>query len=130
MAGIPLGTSVPNPTPQRTLHLVPSSRTRRNHGAFMLGGHLTCVYSARQASRCYGVSFEIGAGTLVVNGSMTAAQARQLARALASAADAVEQQHRPAEPQRFKACRWGHDADIACPDCEGRDKPRVEVQHG
>ncbi|MFT3818279.1 MAG: hypothetical protein QM750_11705 [Rubrivivax sp.] len=92
MAGYPLGASSPNPTPQRTLHLVPSTRTRRNHGAFMLGGHLACVYSTRQASRCYGVSFEIGAGTLVVNGSMTPAQARQLALALAGAADAVDQQ--------------------------------------
>jgi hypothetical protein len=57
----------------------------------MLGGHLACVYSARRASRCYGVSFEIGAGTLVVNGSMTAVQARGMARALSSAADAADQ---------------------------------------
>lgn len=73
------------------LYLVPSSRTRRNHGTFVLGGHLACVYSSRQASRCYGVSFEVGAGTLVVNGSMTPAQARSMARALNAAADAVEQ---------------------------------------
>jgi len=91
VAGTPLGASSPNLSPQHTLHLVPSTRTRRNHGAFMLGGHLACVYSSRQASRCYGVSFEIGAGTLVVNGSMTAAQARGMARALAAAADAADQ---------------------------------------
>ena len=144
MAGIPLGASSPNPSPQRTLHLVPtagllsvaerveamltrqrwqpddfdpeaqllrdaraaiaqaraggarvhalpSTRTRRNHGTFVLGGHLACVYSSRQASRCYGVNFEIGAGTLVVNGSMTPAQARSMARALNAAADAIDQ---------------------------------------
>lgn len=94
MAGTPLGASSPTSSPQRTLHLVPSTRTRRNHGTFLLGGHLASVYSSRQASRCYGVSFEIGAGTLVVNGSMTPAQARSMARALNAAADAVEQQGR------------------------------------
>jgi hypothetical protein len=113
MAGSPLGASSPNSSPQRTLHIVPSSRTRRNHGVFVLGGHLACIYSARRASRCYGVSFEIGAGTLVVNGSMTAAQARGMARALAAAADAVDGAVRPAKP-----CRWGHDAEVVCPDCE------------
>lgn len=90
MAGTPLGETSPNSSPQRTLHIAPSTRTRRNHGAFVLGGHLACVYSSRQASRCNGVSFEIGADTLTLAGAMTPAQARNLARALSAAADAAD----------------------------------------
>lgn len=90
MAGTSLGASAPNPSPQHALHLPSSTRTRRNHGAFVLGGHLACVYSTRTAQRCYGVSFELGAGTLTLNGAMTPVQARNLARALSAAADAAD----------------------------------------
>lgn len=97
MAGISLGAHVPDSSPRNTqprLHLVPTgTRKRRNHGAFLLGGHLACVYSSRSATRCYGVSFELGAGTLALASSMTPAQARGMARALNSAADAAESQH-------------------------------------
>lgn len=85
-----------NPEPERAqrhqLHLVQatSTRTRRNHGAFTLGGQLACVYSARSAGKCYGVSFELGAGTLSLAARMTASQARAMARALTSAADAAD----------------------------------------
>lgn len=74
------------------LHLVApaTTRTRRNHGMFTLGGQLAGVYSTRRGGQCYGVSFELGAGTLSLNSSMTPAQARQMARALLSAAAAVE----------------------------------------
>ena len=93
MAGHPTGTTahVPTPARTRTLQLVPAStRTRRNHGAFTLGGQLACVYSTRRAGNCYGVSFELGAGTLSLSGAMTPAQARRMADALTAAAAAVE----------------------------------------
>jgi hypothetical protein len=104
MAGISLGTPVPvlSPSPrspQPALQLVPAAtRRRRNHGAFLLGGHLACVYSTRSVSRCYGISFEIGAGTLTLASAMTPAQARGLARALGAAADAVDLQVKDAGP--------------------------------
>lgn len=101
MAGQPSGLSahtstVPaSPTPQAQrapLHLVGTltTRTRRNHGAFNVGGQLACVYSTRRAGQCYGVSFELGAGTLLLSSSMTPTQARQMARALSAAADAAD----------------------------------------
>lgn len=104
MAGQPSGAPAPTPSPtspaapRHPLHLVPittastgtSTRTRRNHGAFTLGGQLACVYSARSAGKCYGVSFELGAGTLSLAARMTAGQARAMARALMAAADATE----------------------------------------
>jgi hypothetical protein len=98
MAGISLGTQTPVSFPpsspstdKRALHLVPAAtRTRRNHGAFTLGGQLACVYSTRRVGQCYGVGFELGAGTLQLASSMTPAQARNMARALSAAADAAE----------------------------------------
>ena len=86
-------TSLASPTaPTVALHLVQdrSTRTRRNHGAFHIGGQLACVYSTRRAGQCYGVSFELGAGTLTLAGAMTPGQARTMANALAAAADAAE----------------------------------------
>jgi hypothetical protein len=74
------------------------TRTRRNHGAFTLGGQLACVYSARSAGKCYGVSFELGAGTLNLAARMTAGQARAMARALNSAADAADATQRQEGP--------------------------------
>lgn len=99
MAGHPSGASTPSSTLPATttsapprLQLVRSgdTRARRHHGAFMLGGQLACVYSARSAGKCYGVSFELGAGTLSLAARMTAGQARAMARALVAAADAAE----------------------------------------
>ena len=72
-----------------------SSRTRRNHGVFLLGHELASVYSSRRASadlERLGVSMSVGAGSLVLTGSMTATQARAMARALMAAAAAVESQ--------------------------------------
>lgn len=98
MAGHPLSASAPaslspslHSTDTRAPHLVPAAtRTRRNHGAFTLGGQLACVYSTRRAGQCYGVGFELGAGTLQLASTMTPAQARNMARALSAAADAAE----------------------------------------
>lgn len=92
---LPLAVQTPAPTPpQRTpLHLVPTvrTRTRRNHGTFMLGGQLAAVYSMRSAGKCYGIRFELGASTLRVDAHMTTGQARSLVRALLAAAAAVDQ---------------------------------------
>lgn len=104
MAVQPLGASAPaSPSASQTpatpagarrqpLHLVQTSstRTRRNHGTFMLGGQLAAVYSARGAGKCYGVSFELGAGTLTLADRMTASQARAMAQAMVAAAVATE----------------------------------------
>lgn len=104
MAVHPLGASAPAsphavqlsaPTkPQRTpLHLVhrACTRTRCNHGTFMLGGQLAAVYSTRSTGKCYGIRFELGSATLSVDAHMTTGQARSLARALLAAAAAVDQ---------------------------------------
>lgn len=79
-------------TPRHRLHLVNagSTRTRRNHGAFTLGGQLACVYCTRRAGQCFGVAFELRGGTLTLESVMTPAQARRMAHALASAADAAD----------------------------------------
>jgi hypothetical protein len=100
MAGTPLGDSSPasiplSGVPRRTLHLVqPATRTRRNHGVFMIGDELASVYSTRRESSCLGVTMVVGNGALQLSGSMTPVQARAMARALSSAADAVEQLQR------------------------------------
>lgn len=104
MAVHPLGASAPaspnavqtpaHPRPQRhPLHLVPTMRTRTrcNHGTFMLGGQLAAVYSTRSAGKCYGIRFELGTHTLHVDADMTPGQARSMARALLAAAAAVDQ---------------------------------------
>ena len=99
MAGQSVGVRTPEPlSPSlpggqaRALHAVhASTRTRRHHGAFTLGGHLACIYSTRRADACYGVSLELGAGTLSLSARFTPGQARAMARALLAAAAAVEQ---------------------------------------
>lgn len=90
MAGTTLGAPSPIPSPQRTLQVAHTTRTRRNHVAFIVGEQLACVYSSRHAAPRYGVCLELGAGTLIVTGAMTAAQARRIAAALNAAADASE----------------------------------------
>ena len=103
MAGQHLGAPAPAASPSTLrasapLHLVPSAsarssastRTRRHHGAFTLGGHLACVYSTRRADACFAVGFELGAGTLNLAARFTPGQARAMARALLAAAAAVD----------------------------------------
>lgn len=102
MAGQPLGAQAPVfsasvPAPQRAPYRVmASSRTRRNHGVFLLGNELATIYSSRRASDGHGVSMAVGTGSLVLTGSMTASQARAMARALMAAASAAESQGAPA----------------------------------
>ena len=102
MAGQPLGATAllspaSHPEAQRAPHRVmASSRTRRNHGVFQLGDEQATVYSSRRASEGHGVSMAVGTGSLVLTGSMTASQARAMARALIAAASAVELQGAPA----------------------------------
>lgn len=96
MAGQTLGALAPN----ASAHLlapqcaVPrgavSSRTRRNHGVFMLGEELASIYSSRRVADELGVSMAVGCGSLVLTGSMTPRQARAMAGALMAAACAVE----------------------------------------
>lgn len=99
MAVQPVGASSPRLVSLAARQVV-TSRTRRNHGTFLLGGQLAGVYSARGAGKCYGVSFELGAGTLSLAARMTASQARAMAQALlaaATAAEAVQQPERGAQ---------------------------------
>lgn len=90
MAGSTLGIRTPALPAVGTADGRPHSRTRRNHGAFNLGGQLACVYSTRRAGLARGVSFELGAADLLLRGSLTPMQARHLAQALSAAADAAE----------------------------------------
>ena len=73
-----------------TLRLPLSSRTRRNHGVCLLGDELATVYSSRRAADGRAVTMTIGAGSVLLNGTMTPMQARALAQALAAAAAAAE----------------------------------------
>ena len=98
MAGQLIGALAPqspasHPEAQRApRRVIASSRTRLNHGVFQLGNDLASVYSSRRASGGHGVSMSVGTGSLVLTGSMTASQARAMARALIAAASAVETQ--------------------------------------
>lgn len=94
MAGPTLGASTPVQTSapsQRPLIRIPeTTRTRRNHGVFLLGNELASVYSSRRQAGGLGVTMALGEGSMVLTSSMTAAQARAMARALIAAADAAE----------------------------------------
>ncbi len=80
-----------NDPPPRSSYRVPAlTRTRRNHGVFLVGDQLATVYSSRREFDTLGVTLSVGAGALTITGSMTPVQARAMARALAAAADAVE----------------------------------------
>lgn len=72
--------------------VIASTRTRRNHGVFRLGNEVASVYSSRRVPDGLGVSMTVGNGSLVFTGSMTATQARAMARALMAAACASEAQ--------------------------------------
>lgn len=90
MAGSTLGAHAPAFPAAGPAASRPHSRTRRNHGAFTLGGLLACVYSTRRAGLDRGVSFELGGSELLLRGSLTPTQARHLAQALSAAAAAAE----------------------------------------
>lgn len=98
MAGQPIGAIAPNisdtlSAPVRTSHrVIALSRTRRNHGAFLVGNELTTVYSSRRTSEGRGVTVSVGNGSMLLTGSMTPVQARAFANALTAAAAAVDAQ--------------------------------------
>lgn len=96
MAGKPIGATAPQSSinfsspdraPQR---VVASSRTRRNHGAFLLGDELATIYSSRRTADTRGVSMTVGNGDLSLSGTMTPTQARAMANGLIAAAYAAE----------------------------------------
>lgn len=101
MAGTTVGNRAPSPfavpDKQRQLYRVPAvTRTRRNHGVFLLGDKLATVDSSRRAGEGHSVTLTVGNGVPLLTGSMTPAQARAMSRALLAAADAADGQ--PASP--------------------------------
>lgn len=108
MAGPIVGTYTPaasspsQATPKRpTLRLAASSRTRRNHGAFLVGDQLATVCSTRREGDERGVLLQFGGSSLTLSGAMTPAQARVMALALTAAAQAAEvAQRRTALPHQ------------------------------
>jgi hypothetical protein len=90
-APAPLSIASSNPTPQRTpRRVISSTRTRRNHGVFLIGSELATVYSSRREVDGLGVTMSVGNGSLMITTSMTSTQARAMARALEAAAAAVD----------------------------------------
>ena len=78
------------PAPRRTpLRAVASTRTRRNHGVFMVGDELLTVDSSRRSAECR-VCVTLGSGPLVLSRELTPTQARAMARALVAASIAAE----------------------------------------
>jgi hypothetical protein len=98
MAGTSLGAPAPSfPAPVQgpgpTAYRIPAqSRTRRNHGVFIVGDQLACVYSSRRADDGKGVQLVLGHEGPIFTGGMSTTQARAVARALVAAADAAEEQ--------------------------------------
>lgn len=98
MAGTTVGVHAPDLashsllTPKRpTLRLATdTTRTRRNHGVFLVGNELATVCSSRRGAGGFGVLLQVGRGALMLNGTMTPSQARTMARALTVAAQAAE----------------------------------------
>lgn len=74
----------------RRLRSHPGTRTRRNHGVFLLSGELLCVYSTRRRHGDAGVSVAIGNGPFNLVGDLSPTQARNLAQALLTAAAAAD----------------------------------------
>lgn len=111
MAGLNAGAPSPIHSPQAAAQ----SRTRRYHGAFILAGLPAVVTSSRRRGDPLGVALELGNGAAAIHGEMSLAQARALACALLQAADAACAP--PAPRAQLRACRWGHDAAVQCPDC-------------
>ena len=67
-----------------------TTRTRRNHGVFLLSGELLCIYSSRRRYDDMGVCVTIGNGPGDLQAHLTPRQARTLAHAFLSAANAAE----------------------------------------
>ena len=74
-----------------------ATRTRRNHGVFIFGDDLACVYSSRRSGDDRPVQLVIGHADILYAGHMTIVQARLVARALVAAADAADAQRQPVE---------------------------------
>ena len=78
------------PAPRRTtLRAVTSTRTRRNHGVFLLGDELLTVDSSRRSAESR-VCVTLGNGPVVLSRDLTPTQARAMARALVAASIAAE----------------------------------------
>lgn len=89
-ATAPLSPSSFLASPDAPRRVLAASRTRRNHGVFLIGDELATVYSSRRSADSFGVSMTVGNGALVLTGSMTPAQARAMAAALNAAACAAD----------------------------------------
>lgn len=97
MAGTSLGAASPASPPSLQLpsagarRVLGVTRTRRNHGVFLIGNELACIYSSRRAGDAKGVQLVLGTETPVFSGSVSQAQARAIARALIAAADSIDE---------------------------------------
>ena len=92
MAGIPMGAPAPTSTPPARDPRASRTRTRVGHCAIGVGGGTLQVFSSRERGAPRGVTVTVGTDALQLTGAMTPTQARSMAKALASAADAVERQ--------------------------------------
>ena len=90
MTGISPGAS---PAPTSSPHAPrdkQGSRARRPHGFISMGTTTAVVHSTRKADQALSVSVTVGTGALQLAAAMTPTQARSMARALMSAAEAVD----------------------------------------
>jgi hypothetical protein len=86
----PLASTSLTSTPSAPHRVIASSRTRCNHGVFLLGHELAIVYSSRRSADGQSVTLSLGNGPGDAAVGMTPTQARAMARALTSAAAAIE----------------------------------------
>ena len=70
--------------------VVLSTRLRALHGVFVLGSQVGRVWCSRRAGDPHGVIVVIGDSPVMLTGYFSATQAKQIARALESAAQALE----------------------------------------
>lgn len=83
--------SIPSRDLAPAQHVPASSRTRRLHGALVLGGVACAVYSTRRQADALGVTLQaLPLGGKALSCSMTPTQARAIAQALHCAAAAAE----------------------------------------
>ena len=92
MAGTSMSAHALEPVPSSRFasRFAGSTRTRRNHGVFLVGYELATVYSSRREGDALGVTLSIGVGSMVLTGGMTPDQARAMAKALNKAAAASD----------------------------------------
>ena len=88
MAGISQGASAPKPFP--FVVSVQWTRSRRYHGAFLLGTQQLRVYSSRRQADFDPIIVELGEGPMLLTGRMTTVDARCVAQALVDAVQAVD----------------------------------------